>query len=386
MTGEDVLTGAQQTGHGPAERVESLGVVGPTAVTEIDHVEIYVSNPRQAAHFYRTTFGLPPVAYAGPETGTRKQISLALEHQRIKLVLTASTEPGGAIDEHILMHGEGVRDISFRVDDAEAAFASAVSRGARPVQEPTLTEDECGYAVKATVAACDGDTVHSLVQRGEYGGAFLPSYSALRRHLPAAAAGLTSIDHVAICVEEGQLDRWVEFYRNVFGFRLSHQEDVTTEYSGMNSKVMQNGTGQVKLVMMEPVSGRRKSQIQEYLSAHCGPGTQHVALAAESIIDAVRTVEANGVEFLSTPGAYYDVLSDRVGAIDETLALLREFNILVDREDGGYLMQVFTKPVLSRSTLFWEIIQRKGASGFGGGNIRALFQAIEREHARRGSL
>lgn len=368
------------------ETAEASRKQTPSRLIEIDHIEFYVSNVQQAAHYYRDALGFRPVARAGFETGLRDRVSVALEQRQARILLTSATVPHSDIDEHIRLHGEGVKDIAFRVADVEHVFNEAVRRGAVPLAEPSVLKGDAGRVVRATVAACDGDMVHSLIQRDEYRGRFLPDYAEHDGALPSTPAGLDTIDHVAISVARGELDRWVEFYQNVFGLELCHQEDIATEHSGMNSKVVQNGTGRIKLVMMEPIPGRRRSQIEEYLTAHCGPGAQHTAFSTDNIVETMRVLKSKGIEFLLTPNTYYEALSNRIGEIDEHLPQLRELSILVDREDCGYLMQVFTKPAQSRPTFFWEIIQRKGARGFGSGNIKALFEAIEREQQLRGSL
>jgi 4-hydroxyphenylpyruvate dioxygenase len=351
----------------------------------IDYIEFYVGNANHTAHFYRSTFGFAPLAYTGLETGVRDRTTLVIEQRNICLALTSPLGPDGEIADHIKLHGDGVKDIAFTVEDAVGAFEEAVRRGARPVTEPTVIEDASGKVIKATIAAF-GDTVHSFIERNNYKGAFLPNYRTFDTGTGRDTLGLAAIDHVAVTAEPGKLDEWVDFYNNVLGFHQSHQEDVSTEYSAMNSKVVQNGNGRIKFPIVEPAPGRRKSQIEEYLAFYGGPGTQHVALLSSDILQAVRELRASGVEFLKVPDTYYDVLESRVGSIDEDLDTLRELNILVDRDASGYLMQVFTKPVQSRPTVFLEVIQRKGASGFGGGNIKALFESVEREQALRGNL
>ena len=354
----------------------------------IDYVEFYVGNARQAAQFYRTAFGFKPVAYAGLETGVRDRTSFVLEQRHIRLVLTGSLDPDTPIAEHVKLHGDGVKDIAFTVDDAAQAFTETVKRGALPVLEPTVIEGQKGQVIKATIAAY-GDTVHSFIQRDQYHGTFLPKYHAIKNPAPAIPTGLAAIDHIVGNVELGKMDEWVDFYNQVLGFRQLQQftdEDISTEYSALMSKVVQNGSGRIKFPINEPAEGKKKSQIDEYLQYYRGPGAQHVALLTDDIIATVRRLRENGVEFLRTPSSYYDVLSERVGKIDEDMGTLRELNILVDRDDEGYLLQIFTKPLQDRPTVFFEIIQRKGARGFGNGNFKALFEAIEREQALRGNL
>ena len=351
----------------------------------IDYVEFYVGNARQAAHFYRTAFGFKPTAYAGLETGVRDRVSFLLEQRNIRLVLTSPLGPDSPIAEHIKLHGDSIKDIALTVDDVVDAFQTAVERGATPVAEPQVIETDNGWTAKATIAAC-GDTVHSLIQRNGKEGASLPDFQPLMDAPPAEPIGVAAIDHVAISVEPGQMDYWADTYNRVLGFHQSHEERVLTEYSAMNSKVVQNSTGLIKFTILEPGEGKRKSQIEEYLQSHQGPGAQHVALLTGDIARAVRALRANGIEFLRAPRTYYEMLEDRIGKLDEDIEELRENNILVDRDAWGHLMQVFTKPLQSRPTVFLEVIQRRGARGFGSGNIKALFQALEREQALRGNL
>ena len=310
---------------------ESLNPCRPEA---IDYIEFYVGNVRQAAHFYRTAFGLTPTAYAGLETGLRDRASCIVEHEGVRLVLTSALDPDSPIAEHVNLHGDGVKDIAFRTQDAARDFQAAVKRGARPVLEPVVTEDECGRFVKATIGAC-GDTVHSFIERDGYNGPLLPAYRVREQAAPANPNGVTAIDHVALSVEAGRLDEWIDFYSRVLGFQQSHQEEVATAYTGMNSKVVQDSTGNIKFSMMEPIEGRRKSQIDEFLSFYRGSGTQHIALSCSDIAETVGALRANGMEFLNTPGAYYDALEGRVGKIEEDVNRLRQFNILVDRDCWG---------------------------------------------------
>jgi len=350
-----------------------------------DYIELYVGNAHQAAHFYRTAWGFTPVAYAGLETGVRDRVSIVVEQGRIRLVLTAAQGPDGPIADHVKLHGDGVKDIAFLVDDVEEVFNQVVDAGARPVTPPVVLKDGDHAIRKATVAAY-GDTVHSFVERGDYTGPFLPGYQAARAYSPSTSTGLKEIDHVAVSAEAGTLEELIEFYRHVFGFHQSHQEDVATEYSAMNSKVVQNHTGTIKFPIIEPAPGKRKSQIEEYLAYYGGSGVQHIGLLSEDIVASVQTLRDNYVEFMQTPGTYYDLLEDRIGKIEEDVESLRELSILIDRDDWGYLMQTFTRPLHNRPTLFFEIIQRKNARGFGAGNIKALFEALEREQLSRGNL
>ena len=357
----------------------------PTSVKGFDYIELYVGNAWQAMHFYRTVFGFTPVAYAGLDTGVRDRVSFVIRQGKINLVLTSAVDIDSPIAEHVRVHGDGVKDIAFRVNDAGRAFDETVRRGARPVLGPTVVEGPEGRIVKATIGAW-GDTVHTFVQRGPYDGPFFPGFRPMKSAPAAGRYGLAAIDHVAVSVEQGRLDYWVDFYKRVLNFHQSHQEDISTEYSAMNSKVVENETGKIKFPMQEPAAGKRKSQIEEYLSFYGGPGAQHIALLTSNIVETVRALRANGVEFLRIPQTYYEALEGRVGRLPEDMATLRELNILVDRDESGYLLQVFSRPLQSRPTLFMEVIQRKGARGFGGGNIRALFEAVEREQAARGTL
>jgi 4-hydroxyphenylpyruvate dioxygenase len=349
------------------------------------HVEIYVGNARQATHFYRTAFGFTPVAYRGLETGDRNSTSIVLKQGEIYLIVTEALRPDSEVAEHVKNHGEDVKDIAFIVDDVESAYRMAIERGARSVLPPTTFEDQYGSAVKATIGAF-GETVHSFINRDSYGGVFFPGFKPLVHSKSAVTTGLTRIDHVAVSVGATEFDELIDFYIDVLGFEHSYSEDVLTEYSAMNSKVVQNGSGSIKFPIIAPAPGKRTSQIEEYLAFHNGPGAQHIAVACDDIVRTVRTLRENGTEFLSTIETYYHMLNDRVGFIEESVDDLRELNVLVDRDEKGYLMQIFTKPLLNRPTVFLEVIQRKGAQGFGGGNIKALFEAVEREQLLRGNL
>ena len=351
----------------------------------IEYVELYVGNAHQSAHYYRTAFGFRPVAFSALETGEREKTSVMMQQGNIRMILTSALTPDNPIAEHVLNHGDSVKDIAFSVSDARQAYKESVERGARPIMEPQTFDVDGQKIVKATVAAC-GDTVHSLVERSVPNQTNIPNYHGIKKAPPAKPTGLAAIDHVAICVEPGGVKDWVNFYENVFEFELTHEEDITTEYSGMNSKVVHNGTGKVKFPIMEPAPGKRRSQIEEYLSYHRGPGAQHIAFLSGNITGTVKSLCDNGIDFLNTPSTYYETLESRIGKIDEDLEALQNLNLLVDCDQWGYLMQIFTKPVQGRPTGFFEIIQRKGARGFGGGNIKALFEAIEREQAVRGNL
>jgi len=357
---------------------DSLGLKG------IDYLEFYVGNANQAMHFYRMAFGFTPVAFAGLETGVPDRLSYFLRQSNIRVLLTSPLNRDSPIAEHVRLHGDGVKDVAFRVDDAAHAFEETVKRGARPILEPTQFDTADGRLIKATIAAF-GDTVHSFVERESQTDLPFPEFQPMKK-LPATAMRVSEIDHLAICLDHGKLNYWVDFYTTVLGFRVSHKEDVLTEYSGMNSKVVESENGQIKFAMLEPAPAKRKSQIEEYLNFYGGAGTQHIAFLSDDIVESVRALHANGIDFLQTPGTYYERLNERISGIKLDLATLSKFNILVDRDEWGYLMQVFTRPLQGRPTLFMEVIQRQGARGFGGGNIKALFEAVEREQAKRGGL
>ena len=353
-----------------------------------DYVEFYVGNAKQAAHYYQSAFGFQLVGYRGPETGTRDRASYLLQQNKIRLVLTSPLGPDGEIAAHVAKHGDGVRDIALWVENARDAFAQAVERGAVPLHEPRVLADEQGEVIIAAIRIY-GDTIHSLVERTNYRGLFMPGYVPKMPRFQPASAGLLYVDHCVGNVELGKMDVWVGFYEKVMGFKnllTFDDEDISTEYSALMSKVMANGNERIKFPINEPARGKKKSQIDEYLDFYRGPGVQHLALATNDIIATVNALRDRGVEFLSTPTAYYAELQGRVGKIDEPLDTLQELGILVDRDPEGYLLQIFSKPVEDRPTVFYEIIQRKGARSFGKGNFRALFEAIEREQAARGNL
>ncbi|HEY6850885.1 MAG TPA: 4-hydroxyphenylpyruvate dioxygenase [Terracidiphilus sp.] len=353
-----------------------------------DHIEFYVGNARQAAYYYRTAFGMSLVAYAGPETGQRDRASYVVEQGKIRLVLTTSLLPDGPIAEHVAKHGDGVRVIALEVDDARQAWIETTRRGARSVAAPTESADDSGRIVTSSIAAY-GDTIHTFVERGHYNGAFLPGYRAEPADTVRRPTGLKHVDHMVGNVGWHAMDEWVNFYANVMGFELYQHfddKDISTEYSALMSKVMSNGNGYVKFPINEPAEGRRKSQIEEYLDFYHGPGVQHIALATDHILETVGRMQAQGVEFLAVPHTYYTELAGRVGHIDEPIDELERLGVLVDRDDEGYMLQIFTRPVEDRPTLFYEIIQRKGSRSFGKGNFKALFEAIEREQALRGNL
>ena len=354
-----------------------------------DYVEFYVGNARQAAYFYRAAMGMSLIAYRGPETGTRDRSSYMVQQGKIRFVLTTPLRPDHPIAGHILQHGDGVKDIALWVDDAESAWRETTKRGARSVQEPTTLADQYGEVRLAAIATY-GDTIHTFVERRTYGGAFLPGFVPTEQpDTVARPVGLKHVDHMVGNVALGEMNRWVEFYETVMGFRLFKSfddKDISTEYSALMSKVMSNGNERVKFPINEPATGRRKSQIEEYLEFYGGPGVQHIAMATDDIIHTVSCLRQQGVQFLRVPTTYYEELEGRVGKIDEPVDKLAELGILVDSDDEGYMLQIFTKPVEDRPTLFYEIIQRKGSRSFGKGNFKALFEAIEREQALRGNL
>ncbi len=374
--------------------MHTKAVAAPAATTDTfpingtDFVEFYVGNAKQASHYYRTAFGFQLAGYRGPETGTRDRASYLLQQNKVRLLLTTPLTPDHPAAAHIAQHGDGVRDIALWVDDARRAFEVAVERGARPAQSPTVLRDDGGEVVIAGIHTY-GDTIHSLVERRNYKGLFLPGFQPLSPRYSPSAVGLQYVDHCVGNVELGAMNTWVKFYQDVMGFRnlISFDDkDISTEYSSLMSKVVASGNDRIKFPINEPAQGRKKSQIDEYLDFYRGPGVQHLAIATDNIIQTVTALRDRGVDFLQVPKAYYDSVLDRVGHIDEDLAPLKELGILVDRDDEGYLLQIFSKPVQDRPTLFYEIIQRKGAKSFGKGNFKALFEAIEREQAARGNL
>ncbi len=351
-----------------------------------DHVELWVGNARQAAYHYRQAFGFDVIAYAGPETGVRDRASYVLQQGKVRLVLTAPLQPEGEVADHLRLHGDGVRRIALRVEDATAAYEAATARGARSVAEPSRAEDEHGIVTSASIATF-GDTIHTFVERDEYTGVFWPGYRADNRS--GGGVGLRFIDHTVGNVETGKMDDWVSFYSEVFGFTVFQEfdeKDIATQYSALRSKVARDPKTMITMPINEPYIGLKKSQIQEYLDYYRGSGIQHIAIHTDDIVGTVQQMSDRGVEFLDTPGSYYDALGDRAAGIDEDLDRLRALRILIDRDDDGYLLQIFTRPVGDRPTLFFEVIQRKGCKGFGKGNFKALFESIEREQAARGNL
>ncbi|RMG22521.1 MAG: 4-hydroxyphenylpyruvate dioxygenase [Bacteroidetes bacterium] len=353
-----------------------------------DHVELYVSNARQAAHYYQTAFGFQPLAYKGLETGSRELASYVLQQGKIRLVLTSPLRSGTDVGRHIDQHGDGVKVAALWVEDADYAYREAVKRGARPYMEPRVEEDEHGKVVLSGIYTF-GEVVHLFVERKDYRGIFLPGYQKWEPAYRPEPVGLKYVDHIVGNVRLGYMNKWVKYYEEVLGFKqiLSFDDkDISTEYSALMSKVMSNGNGRIKFPINEPAPGLKKSQVEEYLEFYEGEGVQHLAVATDNIIQTVRALRSRGVEFLQVPGSYYDALEERVGKIDEDMNELRELGILVDRDDEGYLLQIFTRAVQPRPTMFFEIIQRKGATSFGKGNFKALFEALEREQALRGNL
>ena len=353
-----------------------------------DYIELYVSNAKQAAHYYKSAFGFQSMAYAGLETGIKTAESYVVVQDKIRLVLTSPLRSQTAIGTHIDNHGDGVKVIALTVDDATSAFESAVSRGARPYMLPQKEEDDHGYVIRSGIYTY-GEVVHIFVERNNYQGIFLPGYRAWKSDYNPSAVGLKFVDHMVGNVALGHMNKWVKFYEEVMGFEqiLSFDDkDISTEYTALMSKVMSNGNGRIKFPINEPAPGLKKSQVDEYLEFYEGEGVQHVAVATDDIVSTVTQLKDRGVEFLRVPSTYYDQLEQRVGKIDEDVESLRNLGVLVDRDEEGYLLQIFTKTVNPRPTMFFEIIQRKGSNSFGKGNFKALFEALEREQALRGTL
>ena len=354
-----------------------------------DYVEFYVGNAKQAAHYYMSAFGFQALAYAGPETGLRDRVSYAVRQHKLTFVLTTPLRDKNEIADHIYRHGDGVKFLALRVDDARDAWMQTTQRGGRSYMEPQSLKDDAGEVVLSGIQTY-GDTVHLFVERKNYTGAFMPGFRPWTNPLFAPAdTGLLYVDHCVGNVGWNQMNPWVKFYEEVMGFKnilTFDDEDISTEYSALMSKVMSNVNGFVKFPINEPAEGKKKSQVEEYLEFYQGEGVQHVAMATGDIVKTVKDLMSRGVEFLKVPSTYYDDLLDRVGKIDEDLEPLKELGILVDRDNEGYLLQLFSKPVQDRPTLFFEIIQRKGAKSFGKGNFKALFEAIEREQEARGNL
>ncbi len=353
-----------------------------------DYVEFYVGNAKQAAYYYQTAFGFQPLAYKGLETGDKEKTSYVLVQDKIRFVFTTALVPDSEIGDHVKKHGDGVRVVALWVDDAAGAFRETTKRGAKPFLEPVVEEDQHGKVVRSGIHTY-GDTVHIFLERKDYRGPFLPGFVKWDPAYKTEPIGLKYVDHMVGNVDLGEMNKWAKFYADVMGFKqlISFDDkDISTEYTALMSKVMSNGNGRIKFPINEPAEGRKKSQIEEYIDFYRGAGVQHVALATDNIIHTVSELRRRGVEFLYVPDTYYEDVLDRVGKIDEDLKPLRELNILIDRDDEGYLLQIFTKPVEDRPTVFYEIIQRKGALSFGKGNFKALFESIEREQERRGTL
>lgn len=353
-----------------------------------DHIEFYVGNAKQAAYFYQVAFGFSLVAYAGPETGIRDRASYVLQQGKVRLVFTTAMHPDHEITQHVAKHGDGVKVLALWVDDAEKSFYETISRGARAHTTPQVMSDEFGE-VKISIIHTYGETLHKFIERKNYSGAFMPGYKAAKSNIKIEPVGLQHIDHCVGNVELGKMNEWVKFYEDVMGFKMIltfDDNDISTEYSALMSKVVSNGNGFVKFPINEPAAGKKKSQIDEYLEFYHSPGVQHIAIATNDVVKTVTELKSRGVDFLTVPSSYYDDLQARVGKIDENLDDLKKLGILVDRDDEGYLLQIFTKPVEDRPTVFYEIIQRKGAKSFGKGNFKALFEALEREQDLRGNL
>lgn len=353
-----------------------------------DYIELYVGNSKQAAHYYQTAFGFQPYAYAGLQTGLKDRESYVVVQNKIRLILTSPLKSGTDIGKHIDQHGDGVKVVALWVDDATAAFEETTKRGAEAFMSPTVEEDAHGKVVKSGIHTY-GDTLHLFIERKDYDGHFLPGFIEWNPTYKPSEIGLQYVDHMVGNVGWGEMNTWVDFYANVMGFTQLvsfDDKDISTDYTALMSKVMSNGNGRIKFPINEPAEGKKKSQIEEYLDFYEGAGVQHIAVATDDILSTVRSLQERGVEFLHVPTNYYDDLLDRVGEIDEDLEPLKELGILVDRDDEGYLLQIFTKPIEPRPTMFFEIIQRKGAKSFGKGNFKALFEAIEREQALRGTL
>jgi len=353
-----------------------------------DFVELYVGNAKQAAHFYKTAFGFQELAYKGLETGSRDRVSYVLIQDKIRLVLTSPFDPESEISHHIRKHGDGVKAIALWVDDATKAFKETTSRGAKPFFEPHVLKDKDGEVIQSAIHTY-GETIHVFVERKNYHGLFMPGFEKWETEYRPAPTGLKYIDHMVGNVELGDMNKWSAFYEQVMGFAnliTFDDKDISTEYTALMSKVMTNGNGRIKFPINEPAAGKKKSQVEEYLDFYSGPGCQHIAVATDDIVFTVSEMRKRGVEFLYVPGSYYDTVKDRVGIIEENMEVLKKWGIMVDRDEEGYLLQIFTKPVEDRPTLFFEIIQRKGAKSFGKGNFQALFESIEAEQARRGTL
>ena len=370
------------------ELTKATEVVDFLPLNGTDHIEFYCGNAKQSAYYYQHAWGYELIAYAGPETGVREKASYVLRQGKVILVLSTAMNSDNEISKHVLNHGDGVKYLSLWVDDATKSFEETVKRGAEAVLEPTKFEDEHGYVVVSAIKTY-GETVHKFIERSNYNGPFMPGFKKVENAMKVKPVGLKHIDHCVGNVELGKMNHWVKFYEDVMGFKLLltfDDEDISTEYSALMSKVVSNGNGWVKFPINEPAEGKKKSQIEEYLDFYGTAGVQHIALETPNILDTVRELRNRGIEFLHVPSNYYEDVLDRVGEIEENIDDLRKLNILIDRDQDGYLLQIFTKPVEDRPTLFFEIIQRKGAKSFGKGNFKALFESIEREQELRGNL
>lgn len=353
-----------------------------------DHIEFYVGNAKQSALFYQHCMGFQLVAYAGPETGVRDRASYVLQQNKVRFVLTTSLQKESEIAKHVALHGDGVKVLALWVDDAKKSFYETTLRGAEPAAEPKVVKDDQGEIVMASIKTY-GDTIHTFVERKNYKGVFLPGYQVVKSTLAVQPIGLQYVDHCVGNVELGKMNHWVDFYEKVMGFKLLitfDDSDISTEYSALMSKVVSNGNGYIKFPINEPAQGKKKSQIEEYLDFYHSPGVQHIAIATSDIIETVSELRKRGMEFLRVPDTYYEDVMDRVGTINENLQELKKLNILIDRDEEGYLLQIFSKPIQDRPTVFFEIIERNGAKSFGKGNFKALFESIEREQALRGNL
>jgi 4-hydroxyphenylpyruvate dioxygenase len=377
----EVLT-APTTAKSPLATTDAFPINGT------DHLELYVGNAKQSAMYYQAALGFELVAYSGPETGVRDRVSYVLQQNKIRIVLSAALSPDHEIARHVAEHGDGVKVLALWVDDAEQSYYTALERGAASAFAPKTLRDEHGEVVLAAIKTY-GDTIHTLVERKNYRGTFLPGYAPRQSAYPAQSVGLKYVDHCVGNVELGTMNEWVKFYQDVMGFKLLitfDDKDISTEYTALMSKVVSNGNGYIKFPINEPAKGLKKSQIEEYLDFYRGAGVQHIAVATDNILETVGQMRRNGVDFLYVPENYYDDVLYRVGHIEENLEDLKALNILIDRDEDGYLLQIFTKPIQDRPTVFFEIIQRRGAKSFGKGNFKALFEAIEREQALRGTL
>ncbi len=368
--------------------LKSQQITDAFPINGTDYIEFYVGNAKQAAHYYQTAFGFELIAYKGPETGNRDFCSYVIQQNKIRFVLSSALTPDHEINKHFQRHGDGVKVLALWVDDARKSYKIAIERGAESAFEPYEAKDEYGEVVLAGIKTY-GETIHTLVERKNYTGSFLPGYVQKQSLLKTNPTGLNFVDHCVGNVELGQMNKWVKFYQDVLGFKLLitfDDKDISTEYTALMSKVVSNGNGYIKFPINEPAAGRKKSQIEEYVEFYRGAGVQHIAIDTNDIIKTVDQLRNNGVDFLYVPDNYYETVEERVGSIEEDMKEIQRLNILVDRDEDGYLLQIFTKPVQDRPTVFFEIIQRRGAKSFGKGNFKALFEAIEREQELRGNL